>query len=53
MKSTVISLKYDLSVINAIVGGIALTGALSIGVIQRTKKIGVMSSSGMLSHSIL
>jgi putative ABC transport system permease protein len=51
--STVTSMLFALSIIVAIVGGIALTGALSIGVIERTKEIGVMRAIGARSRSIL
>jgi putative ABC transport system permease protein len=51
--STVTSMLFALSIIVAIVGGIALTGTLSIGVIERTKEIGVMRAIGERSHSIL
>jgi putative ABC transport system permease protein len=40
-------------VIVAIVGGFALMGALSIGVIERTKEIGVLRAIGARSHTIL
>jgi len=42
-----------LSVIVALVGGIALMGALSIGVIERTKEIGVLRALGARSSTIL
>ena len=42
-----------LSVIVAVVGAIALMGALSIGVIERTKEIGVLRAVGAKSHTIL
>ena len=42
-----------LSVIVALVGGIALMGALSIGVIERTKEIGVLRAVGARSSTIL
>jgi putative ABC transport system permease protein len=42
-----------LSVIVALVGGIALMGALSIGVIERTKEIGVLRAVGARSRTIL
>jgi putative ABC transport system permease protein len=42
-----------LSVIVAVVGGIALMGALSIGVIERTKEIGVLRAVGARSRTIL
>jgi putative ABC transport system permease protein len=42
-----------LSVIVAIVGAIALMGALSIGVIERTKEIGVLRAIGARSGIIL
>jgi len=51
--SLVTSMLLALSVIVAIVGGIALMGALSIGVIERTKEIGVLRAIGARSHTIL
>jgi putative ABC transport system permease protein len=42
-----------LSVIVAVVGGIALMGALSISVIERTKEIGVLRAVGARSRTIL
>jgi putative ABC transport system permease protein len=51
--STVTSMLFALAIIVAIVGGIALTGALSIGVIERTKEIGVLRAIGARSPSIL
>jgi putative ABC transport system permease protein len=51
--STVTSMLLALSVIVAIVGGIALMGALSIGVIERTKEIGVLRAVGARSRTIL
>jgi putative ABC transport system permease protein len=47
------SMMLALSVIVAIVGGIALMGALSIGVIERTKEIGVLRAIGARSLIIL
>jgi putative ABC transport system permease protein len=49
----VIDMMLALSVIVAIVGGIALMGALSIGVIERTKEIGVLRAVGARSKTIL
>jgi putative ABC transport system permease protein len=49
----VTSMLLALSVIVAIVGGIALMGALSIGVIERTKEIGVLRAIGARSRTIL
>ncbi len=49
----VIYMMLALSVIVAIVGGIALMGALSIGVIERTKEIGVLRAVGARSRTIL
>ena len=49
----VTSMLLALSVIVAIVGGIALMGALSIGVIERTKEIGVLRAIGARSPMIL
>ena len=51
--SLVTSMLLALSVIVAIVGSIALMGALSIGVIERTKEIGVLRAIGARSHTIL
>jgi putative ABC transport system permease protein len=51
--SLVTSMLLALSLIVAIVGGIALMGALSIGVIERTKEIGVLRAVGARSHTIL
>ena len=51
--SIVIMMMLALSVIVAIVGGIALMGALSIGVIERTKEIGVLRALGARSRTIL
>jgi len=42
-----------LAVIMAVVGGIGLMGALSIGVIERTREIGIMRALGALSGAIL
>jgi putative ABC transport system permease protein len=42
-----------LSIIIAIVGAIALMGVLSIGVIERTKEIGVLRAIGARSRTIL
>lgn len=49
----VIWMMLALSVIVALVGGLALMGALSIGVIERTKEIGVLRAIGARSSSIL
>ena len=51
--SLVTSMLLALSVIIAVVGAIALMGALSIGVIERTKEIGVLRAIGARSHTIL
>ncbi len=51
--STVTTMLMALSVIVALVGGIALMGALSIGVIERTKEIGVLRAIGARSPTIL
>jgi putative ABC transport system permease protein len=42
-----------LSIIVAAVGGIALMGALSIAVVERTKEIGVLRAIGARSRTIL
>jgi putative ABC transport system permease protein len=49
----VISMMLALAVVVALVGGIALMGALSIGVIERTKEIGVLRAVGARSRTIL
>jgi putative ABC transport system permease protein len=49
----VVWMMLALSVIVALVGGIALMGALSIGVIERTKEIGVLRAVGARSSTIL
>jgi putative ABC transport system permease protein len=51
--STVTSMLLGLSVIVAVVGGIALMGALSISVVERTKEIGVLRAIGARSPTIL
>jgi putative ABC transport system permease protein len=51
--STVTTMLFALAIIIAVVGGIALTGALSIGVIERTKEIGVMRAIGARTTSIM
>ncbi|MFN2158806.1 MAG: FtsX-like permease family protein [Anaerolineales bacterium] len=49
----VVAMILFLAVIMAVVGGIGLMGALSIGVIERTREIGVMRALGALSGTIL
>ena len=49
----VIWMMLALSIIVALVGGLALMGALSIGVIERTKEIGVLRAIGARSRTIL
>jgi len=51
--SILTSMLLVLSIIVAIVGAIALMGALSIGVIERTKEIGVLRAIGARSSTIL
>lgn len=51
--SIVTSMLLALSIIVAVVGAIALMGALSIGVIERTKEIGVLRAIGARSPTIL
>ena len=51
--STVIYMLLALSIIVAIVGGLALMGTLSIAVIERTKEIGVLRAVGARSRTIL
>ena len=51
--SIVTTMLMALSIIVAVVGGIALMGALSIGVIERTKEIGVLRAIGARSPTIL
>jgi len=49
----VVGMILFLAVIMAVVGGIGLMGMLSIGVIERTKEIGIMRAVGALSGTIL
>ena len=42
-----------LAIVIAIVGGIGLTGELSISVVERTKEIGVLRAIGARSHTIM
>jgi putative ABC transport system permease protein len=49
----VVVMMLALSIIVAVVGGIALMGSLSIGVIERTKEIGVLRAVGARSRTIL
>jgi putative ABC transport system permease protein len=51
--TTVTSMLLGLAIIVAIVGGIALTGALSISVVERTKEIGVLRAVGARSRTIM
>jgi len=51
--SSVIGMLLALSIIVAVVGGIALMGALSISVVERTKEIGVLRAVGARSRTIL
>jgi putative ABC transport system permease protein len=51
--STVVYMLLALSVIVALVGGLALMGTLSIAVIERTKEIGVLRAVGARSRTIL
>jgi putative ABC transport system permease protein len=51
--SSVTTMLFALAIIMAVVGGIALTGVLSIGVIERTKEIGVMRAIGARTPSIM
>jgi putative ABC transport system permease protein len=50
--STVTWMLLALSIIVAVVGGLALMGAISIGVIERTKEIGVLRAVGARSFII-
>jgi len=51
--SLVTTLLLVLAIIVAVVGGIALAGALSISVVERTKEIGVLRAIGARSRTIL
>jgi putative ABC transport system permease protein len=51
--SIVTSMLLGLSIIIAVVGAVSLMGAISIGVIERTKEIGVLRAIGARSHTIL
>ncbi len=47
------SMLLSLAVIVAVVGGLALMGALSLGVVERTKEIGVLRAVGARSWTIM
>jgi len=51
--STIVMMLMALAVVVAVVGGIGLMGALSIGVVERTKEIGVLRAIGARSRTIL
>ncbi|HET7376864.1 MAG TPA: ABC transporter permease, partial [Anaerolineae bacterium] len=51
--STITVILMALSVVVAVVGGIALMGALSISVVERTKEIGVLRAVGARSRTII
>ena len=51
--SIVVGMLLSLALIVALVGGIGLMGALWIGVIERTKEIGVMRAIGAVSRNIV
>lgn len=51
--SIVVGMLLVLALIVALVGGIGLMGALWIGVIERTKEIGVMRAIGAVSRTIV
>jgi putative ABC transport system permease protein len=51
--SIITTMLMFLAVIVALVGGIGLMGSLSIGVVERTKEIGVMRAIGARSATIL
>ncbi len=48
----VIGMLFGLSCMIAVVGGIGLSGTLAIGVLQRTREIGVLRAIGAPSHAI-
>jgi putative ABC transport system permease protein len=48
-----LNMMMALAIIVAVVGGIALMGSLSIGVVERTKEIGVMRAIGAPSAAIM
>ena len=50
---TTVTFFLALAVMVAVVGGIALMGALSISVVERTKEIGVMRAVGARSRTIM
>jgi putative ABC transport system permease protein len=51
--SIVTAMLLSLAIIVAVVGGIALMGALSISVVERTKEIGVLRAVGARSGTIM
>jgi len=50
---TIVSFLLLLAVLVAVVGGLALMGALSISVVERTKEIGVLRAVGARTRTIL
>jgi putative ABC transport system permease protein len=51
--SMIVQMLLVLALIVALVGGIGLMGALWIGVIERTKEIGVMRAIGAVTRTLL
>jgi putative ABC transport system permease protein len=47
------SASFMMAIIIVMVGGIGLTGTMSLNVIERTREIGIMRSVGALNHDIL
>lgn len=50
---TIVTMLLALAVMVAVVGGIGLMGALSIGVVERTQEIGVLRAIGAKTRTIL
>ena len=51
--SIITTFMFFLAIIVAVVGGIALMGALSISVVERTKEIGVLRAIGARTRTIM
>ncbi|MEM7797920.1 MAG: FtsX-like permease family protein [Chloroflexota bacterium] len=51
--SILTQLLFVLSIVMGIVGGVGLTGALSIGVVERTREIGVLRAIGADSFTVI
>jgi putative ABC transport system permease protein len=51
--STIVLLLLVMALLFIVVGGVGLTGAMSLNVLERTKEIGVLRASGASSSSVM